>query len=232
MRLNKYIADCGIASRRKADILIADGKVKINGKIVTNLGTIVNENDTVEVEGKRIKKEDKKIYLMLNKPSGFLSSVSDDRGRKTVIDLIKKKYKERIYPVGRLDYETEGLLILTNDGEFANKVIHPSKNILKKYYVEIDKNINEKEKRNIEEGVDIGNYITSKSKLSKIDDCKYYITISEGKNRQVRKMFETQNKKVLYLKRVSIGNLKLENLKTGQFRELTDKEKTLLLNEK
>lgn len=228
MRINKFIAHAGLASRRKADELIKAGKVKVNGEVIIELGLEIKEQDRVEVNGVLVGLEEEKVYYMLNKPTGYLSTASDDRGRKTVIDILKPKVKERIYPVGRLDLETEGLIILTNDGEIANKLIHPSSNIEKTYYVELDRPITVQNIRAIERGVDIGGYTTKKSQIKKIgtgtSTHRCLITIEEGKNRQVRKMFETQRLRVKYLKRLRIGELYLEDLNPGEFRKLTKKE--------
>lgn len=226
MRLNKYIAEAGITSRRKADELIRNGDIEINGDIVTELGTIVKEDDIVRYRGKLISKEEQKIYIMMNKPPKYLSSVTDDRDRKTVIDLIKDEYKERLYPVGRLDYDTEGLLLLTNDGEITNKLTHPRHQIKKTYFVRVNKPIREKQKCNIEKGVLIDDYMTREChiELSDKDICECLITICEGKNRQVRKMFSTQDLEVIYLKRISIGKLELGTLAIGKTRGLTKDE--------
>lgn len=226
MRLNKFIAASGITSRRKADQLIAAGEISLNGKVITELGTEVFENDIVTYKGKIINEEKSKIYLMLNKPPKYLSSVSDDRDRKTVIDLVKNSYSERLYPVGRLDYETEGLLILTNDGDITNKLTHPKHHIKKTYLVKTDKPITKDIISNLENGVLIDEYMTKKAEL-KLDinnnnQCE--ITIGEGRNRQVRKMFASQGLEVVYLKRLSMGDLKLGSLEIGKTRELTQKE--------
>lgn len=230
MRINKYIAHCGYTSRRKADELIEQGKVLFNGEPVTDFSTEVGEGDIVSIDGKEIRLESKKIYLMLNKPSGCISAVSDDRGRKTVIDIVRPHFKERLYPVGRLDFDTEGLLILTNDGDLADKLIHPHSNIEKTYYVELDRELRIPQIRNLEQGVDIGDYVTRPSKIKKISGKSCLITILEGKNRQVRRMFETQRLRVKYLKRLRIGELYLEDMKAGEFRELNQKEIRFLMN--
>mgnify|MGYP003606671470 FL=1 len=226
MRLNKYIAESGITSRRKADELIKNGEIKINGETVTELGTDVNESDTVEYMGSIISVQEKKIYIMLNKPAKYLSSVSDDRNRKTVVDLIRDNYSMRLYPIGRLDYDTEGLILMTNDGEITKKLTHPSHNIKKTYFVRTDRPFTREQIQNIVNGVDIGGYVTRKCeiKLKKGSDNECYITIGEGKNRQVRKMFSSQNLEVTYLRRISIGDLTLGNLGSGKTRELTDEE--------
>lgn len=226
MRLNKFIAASGITSRRKADELIKNGEIKINGQIVTELGTEVSEKDIVSYNNAIINEESSKIYLMLNKPAKYLSSVSDDRNRKTVIDLIKDSYSERLYPVGRLDYETEGLLILTNDGEITNKLTHPRHHIKKTYLVNTNKPITHLAISNLENGVLIDEYMTKKAtiKMHPHINTQCEITIGEGRNRQVRKMFESQKLEVIYLKRISMGKLKLDSLPIGKTRELTKEE--------
>lgn len=233
MRLNKYIAASGVTSRRKADELIKQGKIKINGELITDMGYIVNEGDEIKHDGRIINTEEKKIYVMINKPQKFLSSVTDDRNRKTVIDIVKGKYKERLYPVGRLDYDTEGLLILTNDGEITKKLTHPSHDIKKTYFVKTDKKMYPDLLKKIENGVQVEDYITRECKIKKLqskDGNECLITIGEGKNRQIRKMFETQNMKVVFLKRLSVGKIELGNLKTGEFRELTKEELKYLMS--
>lgn len=226
MRLNKFIAASGITSRRKADELIKNGDISINGIQITELGTEVLENDIVTYKGKVINEESSKIYIMLNKPAKYLSSVSDDRDRKTVVDIVKERYSERLYPVGRLDYDTEGLLILTNDGEITNKLTHPRHHVKKTYFVKTDKAITAQAISNLENGVIIDDYMTKQAKVDfnpkNNNQCE--ITIGEGKNRQVRKMFASQGLEVIYLKRISMGNLKLGSLPIGKIRDLTKEE--------
>ena len=224
VRLQKYISDSGYTSRRKAEELITEGRVKVNGEVAT-LGYKVDElNDIVEIDSKIISKEENKIYIMLNKPTGYLSSVTDDRGRKTVIDLVN--VKERVFPVGRLDYDTEGLLILTNDGEFTYKVTHPKFEITKTYLAKLDKKVNEKDLDAFLTGVKIEDYIAKANEVSLINEDKreVLITISQGKNRQVRKMFEKIGYKVIRLKRISIGKLMVGTLKCGEWKHLSKKE--------
>lgn len=224
IRLQKYISNSGVTSRRKAEELISQGRVKVNG-IVATLGCSVDEtNDVVEIDSKVISNKENKIYIMLNKPTGYLSSVSDDRGRKTVLDLVK--VKERIFPVGRLDFDTEGLLILTNDGEFTYKITHPKFEITKTYIANLNKKVSSKDLEILLQGVNIEDYIAKANEISLINEDKneVLITISQGKNRQVRKMFEKIGYKVITLKRISIGNLMLGTLKTGEFKTLSQKE--------
>ena len=228
-RLQKYMASCGVASRRKCEELILAGKVKVNGILVNELGAKVDpENDIVEYDGKIINKEEKKIYIMLNKPEGYICSVKDEKERKTVLDLVK--VKERIYPIGRLDYDSSGLILLTNDGEVYNKIIHPRKEIIKKYIVIVKNKITEKDVKAFKEGIDIGGYITAPASLKNInfDEEKNISTIEvsihEGKNRQIRRMCSALSHDVISLKRISIGDIKLAYLKKGEYRELNSEE--------
>jgi 23S rRNA pseudouridine2605 synthase len=232
IRLQKYIADCGVASRRKAEELIQLGCVKVNGTVVTEMGTKVCDSDRVEVNGKVIKPESKKVYILLNKPSGYVTTVKDQFRRPTVLDLLKG-VNERVFPVGRLDYETTGLLILTNDGDFTYKMTHPKHEMEKTYLATIMGVPTEEEISRFEKGLEIEDYITSPAKLkvisSKESTCVVEITIHEGRNRQVRKMCEKIGHPVLTLKRISIGNVTLGDLKEGSWRELTSSEIESLL---
>lgn len=228
-RLQKFLANAGVASRRKCEELILDGKVEVNGKVVTELGTKVKERDIVKYNGKIVKPIDDKVYILLNKPIGYVTTVKDQFNRDTVLDLVK--INKRIVPVGRLDMYTSGALILTNDGEFVNILTHPKNEINKTYNVTIKGIISEEEIMKIQNGVEIDDgYITkpAKVKILKIDEEKnisrIQITIHEGKNRQVRKMCEAINKKVLALHRNSIGKINVKDLKVGEWRYLTDKE--------
>ena len=226
-RLNKYIASCGVCSRRKADELISSGKVKINGQVVTNLGEKVSSKDIVEVDNKLIHKEEKKVYIVLNKPKGYVTTNSDEYNRKNVIDLIDEDV--RVYPIGRLDKDTEGLLLLTNDGEFSNKVMHPRNKIEKTYIVTTDTNVTNEQLEKLKNGVDIGDYITRPAKVKRIGNDKVQIIISEGKNRQVRRMCDSVGINLLNLRRIQVGNILLGNLQSGKYRYLTDKEKSELI---
>ena len=225
IRLNKYIAECGICSRRKADILIESGKVLVNDIVIKDLGVKIDDTkDQVKVDGKTISKEDKFVYIMLNKPKGYVTTNSEQFGRKSVLDLIDTDY--RIFPIGRLDMYTEGLLLLTNDGEFANKLMHPKNKVEKTYIANVKGNITEEKIENLRNGVDIGGYITKPAQVRIIskDKNEIEIKISEGKNRQVRKMCEAVGLKVINLKRTSIGKLNLGNLKIGEYRYLNKNE--------
>ncbi|MEH7501133.1 pseudouridine synthase [Neobacillus drentensis] len=227
-RLQKVIARAGIASRRKSEDLIKEGRVKVNGKVVTELGLKVSSSDKVEVNEVQIEKEEP-VYFLLYKPRGVISSVNDEKGRKVVTDFFQH-FKERIFPVGRLDYDTSGLLVLTNDGEFANLLMHP-KNEIDKVYVAKVKGIPSKENlRKLEKGIRLedGKTAPARVKLLSADNKKQSaiveITIHEGRNRQVRRMFEAIGHDVLKLKRERYGFLTLNGLKTGDARELTRHE--------
>ena len=229
IRLQKYLAECGIASRRKSEEYILQGKVKVNGKIITELGTKINPiKDKIEFEDKEIKQEEKYVYILLNKPIGYVTTANDQFDRDTVLDIVK--VKERIVPVGRLDMYTSGALILTNDGDFVYKVTHPKHEINKTYTVTVKGIIQKGEVEQLQKGVKIEDYITkpAKVKILKTDTEKNIsrieITIHEGKNRQVRKMCEAINKKVLALHRSKIGNISVKDLKIGTWRYLKENE--------
>lgn len=226
-RLQKYMASCGVASRRKCEEIILAGKVKVNGVLVNELGTKVNTlEDVVEYEGTIISKEENKVYIMLNKPEGYISSVKDEKGRDTILDIVK--VKERVYPIGRLDYDSSGLLLLTNDGEIYNKIIHPRVEIVKKYIAVVDGEITDNDIKEFGIGIDIGGYITAPAEVKIISNDKAISTVEvaihEGKNRQIRKMFASLDHEVLSLKRISIGGIKLGYLKRGEYRELNKDE--------
>lgn len=228
-RLQKFLANAGIASRRKCEELILDGKIEVNGLVVTELGTKVSEKDIVKYNGKIVKPEEEKVYILLNKPIGYVTTAKDQFNRDTVLDLVK--VNKRIVPVGRLDMYTSGALILTNDGEFVNMLTHPRNEVNKTYNVTLKGFVENEDIQKLQNGVEIDDgYITkpAKVKILKIDEEKkisrIQITIHEGRNRQVRKMCEAINKKVLALHRSSIENIDLKNLKIGEWRYLTNKE--------
>lgn len=234
IRLQKYLAEAGIASRRKAEELILQGKVQVNGKVVTELGTKVQPGkDEVTYENKIVQIENKKIYILLNKPIGYVTTVKDQFDRDSVLDLVK--VKERLVPVGRLDMYTSGALILTNDGEFINKVTHPKNEVEKTYTVTVKGIVTKEDVEKLEAGVKIDDYISGKAKVKILKTneekqiSRLQITIHEGKNREVRKMCEAIGKKVLALHRRKIANLDVKNLKIGQWRYLTDSEVSNLL---
>lgn len=227
MRINKYLAECGLASRRKCESFIIDGKVKLNGKPVTDLATNVKAGDVVTVDGNKVQPIKKHVYIIMNKPKGYVCTSSDEFGRKTVLDLIKDK-TERIFPVGRLDYDTEGLLLLTTDGDLANRLTHPRNEITKTYIAKIEGEANESDIDKLRGGVIIDGVKTKKCRIKLLEYSdgysRYEVIISEGRNRQVRRMFESINKEVVFLKRVAIGDLRLQGLNRGEYRNLTPEE--------
>lgn len=234
IRLQKFLANQGICSRRKAEEYILQGLVKINGKVVTELGKKINPNkDEVIFKGNRITKMDKKVYILLNKPIGYVTTTRDQFNRDTVLDLID--VKEKILPVGRLDMYTSGALILTNDGEFIYRVTHPKYEIEKTYNVTLKGIITKEEVKKLEEGVVIEDYISSKAKVKILktdkerDISRIEITIHEGKNREVRKMCSSIGRKVLALHRSRIENIDVKNMKIGEWRYLSSKEVSNLL---
>lgn len=232
VRLQKYIAMCGVASRRKAEELIEKGVVKVNGEKITELGTKVEIGaDTVMVNGNVIKTEQKKYYIMLNKPTGYVSTVHDQFERPSVLDLVE--LKTRLFPVGRLDYDTSGLLLLTNDGDFTYKVTHPKFHMDKTYIAVVKGGITIAGLNRLRRGVKIEDYTTSPAEVEIMEAKDGYtqikITIHEGKNRQVRKMFEAVGCKVVELERISIGDVILGNLPLGRWRHLTSHEISYLM---
>ncbi len=232
MRLQKYLALCNVASRRAAEDIILQGRVCVNGQRCTVLGTKVSEGDTVTVDGEMVLPETKKYYIMLNKPIGYVTTVSDEQGRPTVMELISDISK-RVYPVGRLDFNTEGLLLLSNDGDFTYKVTHPKHSLDKTYEVWVSGKAEQNALKKLEQGVYIDGKKTAPAKVDIIDHTKasavLSITIHEGRNRQVRKMCASVGFKVMNLKRVSEGGLSLGNLPLGKWRHLTDAEVKLIL---
>ena len=236
MRINKYIAACGVVSRRKADELIAQGRVAVNGSVVTELGTEVSDADEVAVDGKIIALQSAELYFMLNKPQGCVTTASDDRDRQTVLDIFNAWYKStnkmptipRVFPVGRLDYNTQGLLILTTDGDLANLLMHPKNHIEKTYIAKVRPHLTDEDIARLEGGVVIDNEKTLPAKVKVLKTVgnkqNVQITICQGRNRQVRKMFEAVGKVVEKLERTRVGALQLGNLPRGQIRPLTEKE--------
>jgi 23S rRNA pseudouridine2605 synthase len=231
VRLNKYISQSGICSRRKADELIKKGKAKVNGEIIKDLGVKINpEKDIVEVEGNIIKPVEKKIYIKIYKPVGYLSAVGKDKfGRKTLTDLLKElNIKESLFPVGRLDYNSEGLLILTNDGEFANKIAHPKHEVKKVYHVEIVPKVYEETLNQMKKGAILEDDFLKPDKVKILKHTKdstwLLFEIHSGKKRILRRYVSKFNYKVRRLIRVKINSISIENLKPHQFKHLTDKE--------
>lgn len=234
-RLQKYLANQGIAARRKCEEFILDGRVKVNGKVVTELGTKINpEIDKIEFDGKEVEKVEKKVYILLNKPIGYVTTAKDQFDRPTVLDLVK--VKEKVLPVGRLDMYTSGAIILTNDGEFINKVTHPKNEIEKTYTVTVKGIVTDEDVEKLRNGVQIEDYTSGKAKVKilRIDEEKKIsrlaITIHEGKNREVRKMCEAIDKKVLALHRRSVAGLDVKNMQIGTWRYLNSREVEEILN--
>lgn len=233
-RLQKYLAECGITSRRKCEEYITQGKVQVNGKTITELGVKVNpEKDKITFEGKNVKQEERKVYILLNKPIGYVTTSDEQFGRDKVLDLVK--VRERVVPVGRLDMYTSGALILTNDGDFVYKVTHPKHEITKTYTVTVKGIIKNEEVEQLRKGVKIDDYTTrpAKVKILKTDEEKdisrLEITIHEGKNRQVRRMCESVGRRVIALHRSKIGNIGVKDIELGKWRYLKDFEvKTLI----
>ncbi|MCT4663513.1 MAG: rRNA pseudouridine synthase [Tissierellales bacterium] len=229
MRLQKFMALCGVASRRKSEVLIQEGKVKVNGKIIKELGFKIDpDKDVVEYNHSVLKQEQKKVYIMLNKPVGYVTTSKDQFNRPTVLDFFET-IQQRIYPIGRLDYNTSGLLLLTNDGDFANKLTHPKHKVEKIYWAKIKGFITNAEKKSFERGLLIDGKKTSKASIKTIKKFEknsvVEIVIREGRNRQVRKMCAAIGHDVLTLERRGIGIINLdENLKPGKWRHLTKTE--------
>lgn len=233
MRINKFLSTCGVASRRACDEIIAEGRVKVNGKVIEAGFDVDEYKDSVTLDGKKITFKQNFEYYIMNKPKGYVTTVKDDKGRKTVMDLLPKNIS-RIYPVGRLDYETEGLLILTNDGELTNRLTHPRNEVTKTYLVKTEQPITEEKVNILRKGVVIDGVKTKKCNIRIVETnksfTKLHITISEGRNRQVRKMFEAVSSSVDFLKRIKIGELSLQGLNRGEYRKLTAFEIDYLKN--
>lgn len=227
MRINKFLSSLGVASRRAIDKYIEEGRIKVNGAVAST-GIDITEDDEIYIDNKKIetKRIKEKVYFMLNKPLEVLSASSDDRGRKTVVDLIKTD--KRIFPIGRLDYMTSGLILLTNDGELFNRLVHPKSEIYKKYYIKVFGEVKKEEIEELKKGVLLEDGKTLPAKVSGIkydkNKTSMYISIREGRNRQIRRMIEKLGYKVLMLRREKIGELSLGDLKEGKYRELTKEE--------
>lgn len=233
MRINKFLAENGIASRRHADEMVSAGRIKINGQTAL-LGADVQDGDEVLLDDKPIARAEKKLeYYIMNKPKGILCTVSDDRGRKTVMNLLPAG-AGRVFPVGRLDYATEGLLLLTNDGELAYRLTSPKNEIPKTYLARVEGTMSEKDLNRIRSGIELDGVLTKKCKAHIVETNKAYtkihITITEGKNRQIRRMFEAIGRNVDFLKRIKIGELTLRGLDRGEVRSLNDEEISYLKN--
>lgn len=227
MRINKYLASAGIDSRRKVESLILDGKVKVNGKVCRDLSTDIKPSDIVICDGRSIRVTSSYVYYKLNKPKGYVSTVSDDKDRKTIMSLMRGVHT-RVFPVGRLDYDSEGLILLTNDGEVTNILTKPNSEIAKTYSVHIESSISKEEIKTLSSGVNIGDYVTKPCSIVAVDVSeklsKLIVTITEGKNRQIRKMFESIGKNVIFLRRTQIGEIRLGGLSRGEYSPLNPKE--------
>ena len=233
-RLQKMLAECGIASRRKAEEMIAAGRVAVNG-VRAQIGDKVDvKKDKVTVDGQRVQTVDEKVYIMVHKPRGYLTSMSDDRGRKCVSELVEE-LPVRLFPIGRLDKDSEGLLLMTNDGDFANRLMHPRYHKPKTYHVKLAGEIEPEKVQRLSEPMDIDGYMTKPAEVSLITRKKEYsvvaITLFEGRNRQIRKMCEKLSLHVLSLRRVSIGEVKLGDLRPGKWRYLTKSQVQMLKRE-
>jgi len=231
LRINKFLASCGLGSRRNVEQLVLDGRVKVNNKQITTLATEIDEkNDKVSLDGKKVASIAKHLYLAMHKPKGCITTMSDEKGRKTVLDYVPAKYKEkRIFPVGRLDFETEGLLLLTTDGETANRILHPRHELSKTYHVRIGGEVAESDLEKLRKGVEIDGVKTKPCKVRRLDEIienetRIEVVIAEGRNRQVRRMFEAVGKVIAFLKRTAIGDIKLGGMARGEVRELKPKE--------
>ena len=232
VRLQKFLAHCGVASRRGAESMIQEGRVSVNGEIIREMGVQIDEdNDLIEVDGTVVKPETKMVYVLLNKPVGYVTTVSDDKGRNTVMDLVAD-IPVRIYPVGRLDYDTEGLLLMTNDGDLTYRITHPKNNVEKTYVAEVTGNISMNTLTQLRNGVYLDGVKTSPAKVEVIGatqfGTKLEITIHEGKNRQVRRMFESVGCIVKRLKRTREAGLILGHVPLGRWRKLTEAEVNML----
>lgn len=232
MRINKYLESCGVGSRRFCDSLVSEGKVLVNGR-VGKIGQDVSEKDSVSLDGKKLTPVQKELYFIMNKPKGYICSVKDEKGRKTVMELLPKT-SSRVVPVGRLDYDSEGLLLFTNDGDLINRLTHPRHEIPKTYLVKIEGDIQESALAKLRAGVELDGRLTNKSNVKVIDSddkfTKLSITITEGRNRQVRRMFESVGKEVVFLKRIKIGDLTLSGVDRGKCRPLSRAEIDYLKN--
>jgi len=223
-RLQKIIAQAGFCSRRAAEMLIRSGKVSVDGKIITQLGAKADSNQKIVVDGKILTSNAEKIYILLNKPRGYVSTVKDERGRRKIIDLLGENFKNRVYPVGRLDLNSEGLILLTNDGDLTNALIHPRFEVKKTYRAKISGTITEEKLDLLRAGIELDDGLTAPAEIYRLDKDLIEITIHEGRNRQVRRMFAAIGCDVKRLRRIKFANLTLDGLKVGKFRELTAEE--------
>lgn len=227
MRLQKYLALCGVASRRSAEKMISDGRITVDGSVITEMGVQVEIGQDIRVDGKLVTPEPEKKYIMYHKPAGEVTTASDPEGRATVLDKFRD-YPVRLYPVGRLDYDSEGLLLLTNDGDLTERMLHPSMEVEKTYLARVSNELTQAEARRLEAGVMVDGRKTARAKVKILGFKGLYtdilVTIHEGRNRQVRKMVEQVGHQVVMLRRIRFGPLKLDDLPRGMWRELTDEE--------
>lgn len=231
MRLQKYLAACGVASRRTAEKMIADGRVSVDGQTVTEMGVQVEDGQQICVDGKPVQLESQKYYIMYHKPAGEVTTASDPEGRATVLDKFRD-FPARLYPVGRLDYDSEGLLLLTNDGDLTERMLHPSMEVEKVYLARVSNQVTPQEARRLESGVMVDGRKTARAKVKLLTVGSLYtdmlVTIHEGRNRQVRKMVEQVGHQVVMLRRIRFGPLRLGDLPRGMWRELTEEERQQL----
>ena len=230
LRLQVFLAHCGVASRRNCEKIIAEGRVSVNGTVITEPGTKVSLKDVVCLDGKAVSPEKRKVYVLLNKPSGFVCTQSDEKGRAVAVDILKQKYSERLYNVGRLDMFSRGAIIFTNDGAFAAKLSHPSSEIEKEYLVETSYPLPEGLASRFVRGIRVEGVFYKAKSAENVNSHKMRIVLVEGKNREIRRVFSDAGAAVRSLQRVRIGNLRLENLEEGRFRELSEKEVRELLS--
>ena len=230
-RLQKIIARAGICSRREAEEMILAGRVSVDGKIIAELGAKAESNQKICVDGKPLTFDTEKIYILLNKPRGYVSTVKDERGRRTVLELLGENFRERVYPVGRLDLNSEGLILLTNDGDLTNALIHPRFEVKKTYRAKISGDITEEKLDKLRAGIELDDGLTAPAKVYLLGENLIEITIHEGRNRQVRRMFAAIGCDVKRLRRIKFACLTLEGLKVGKFRELTAEEVAKLKGE-
>ena len=224
IRLQAYLSHCGVASRRACEKIILDGRVTVNGSVVVELGTKVCDADEVCVDGKLVKVEENKRYVLLNKPAGYISALSDDRGRPCAVELLKETYSERLYNVGRLDMFSQGLLIFTNDGDFAKRLSHPSAELEKEYIVDSSTPLPRDLAQSFEKGIRVDGVFYKGKKAQDVNARRMKIVLIEGKNREIRNVFQSREIGIKRLVRVRIGNIEMNDLKSGEFRELTQSE--------
>ena len=230
VRLQVYLAHAGVASRRACEKIIAEGRVSVSGTLVTDMGSKVRAGDTVLLDGKPVQPEARKRYVLLNKPAGFVCTLSDEKGRPTAADLLKEAYSERLYNIGRLDMFSSGAILFTNDGDFAAKIEHPSAQIEKEYVIETTQDFPPELLTRFERGIRVDGIFYKCRSAAAVNRRKLRIVLVEGKNREIRRVLDSFNCTIKRLVRVRIGNLELGTLKAGEFRDLTAKERQALLN--